>query len=70
VLSDVERHELKDDRHGHDVNSPRAVHHVVMKRGFWPKLFYLFVSGHCGPRNLSSSRMLYRKKPEKLEQIE
>jgi hypothetical protein len=47
-----------------------VVHLGVTSGSPEPRLFCFLNCGRFGPRSVSSSRMLYRKKLEKLEQIE
>jgi len=56
---------LKVDHHAGVTISLPAVRHDVTS-GFVQWLFYFSKSGRFGPRQISSSRRLYRKKPDKL----
>jgi hypothetical protein len=68
VLANVERHALKVEHCCHDrgVNlaQPLVLRGVTSERRA-PRLFCFLNCGHCGPRSVSSSRRLYRKKPAK-----
>ena len=57
--------EIRSHRVDVTISMLPAVRHVVMN-GFVQLLFYFSRSGRCGPRNVSFSRMLSRKKPDKL----
>jgi hypothetical protein len=66
ALSGVERRALKVDHHaGVTISLPADRRHDVTS-GFEQLLFYFLKNGRCGPRSFSSSRTLYRKKPDKL----
>jgi len=67
ALSNDEPHALIAAHHGYDVklSQPHGLH-VVTWSGFWQQLFYFSDRGHSGPMSFSSSRRLYRKKPDKL----
>jgi hypothetical protein len=54
-------------RHGYDVKCAQPADlHVVTWHGFSQMLFYFSERGPPGPMSFSSSRRLYRKKPDKL----
>jgi hypothetical protein len=67
LLATVEFHALTYVRHGCVArNAQPGVLHVVTWSGSWQKLFYFLKRRHYGARSFSSSRRLYRKKPDKL----
>jgi len=73
LLAHVERHALTCVRHGYDVNFSPPQHdarHVVTWSGFSQMCFYFSERGHPGPKSFSFSRTLYRKKPDKLRQMQ
>jgi hypothetical protein len=67
ALANVEPHAPKVDYHHDDrekLEQP-VVHLGVTSGSPEPRLFCFSDCGRSGPRIVSSSRMLYRKKPEK-----
>jgi len=67
VPSGVELHGRTNVHHGRDVKpSQPGVLHVETWSDFLQMLFYFSERGHPGPMSFSSSRMLNRKKPDKL----
>jgi hypothetical protein len=66
ALAAVELHARTFVHHGYATHAQRDVLHDVTSSDFSPMLFYFSEHGHPGPRSFSSSRRLYRKKPDKL----
>jgi len=70
ALAYVALHALTIDHHDRGELWRRIVLLGVTSGTLEPRLFCFLKCGRFGPRSVSSSRMLYRKRPKKSEQIE